>query len=98
MAGGREPYAPIPYFWSDQYEYTMQYVGHARGDDEVVLRGDVSKRSFIAFYVREGRVRAGFAIGRPKDIMAARRLIQSGKHLDPRQLADEKTDLRALAH
>ena len=97
MAGGREPYAPIPYFWSDQYEYTMQYVGHARGDDEIVLRGDLSKRSFTALYVREGRVRAGFAIGRPKDIMATRRLIQAGKQVDPKMLADEQTDLRALA-
>jgi 3-phenylpropionate/trans-cinnamate dioxygenase ferredoxin reductase subunit len=97
MAGGREPYAPIPYFWSDQYEYTMQYVGHARGDDEVILRGDLPKRSFTAFYLREGRVRAGFAIGRPKDIMATRRLIQTGKQVDPRVLADEQTDLKALA-
>jgi 3-phenylpropionate/trans-cinnamate dioxygenase ferredoxin reductase subunit len=97
MAGGREPYAPIPYFWSDQYEYTMQYVGHARGDDEIVLRGDLSKRSFIAFYVREGRVRAGFAIGKPKDIMATRRLIQAGKQVDRKMLADEQGDLRSLA-
>ena len=97
MAGGREPYAPIPYFWSDQYGYTLQYVGHARGDDEVVLRGDLRKRSFTAFYLQEGRVRAGFAIGRPKDIMATRRLIQIGNQVDPKVLADEQTDLRALA-
>jgi 3-phenylpropionate/trans-cinnamate dioxygenase ferredoxin reductase subunit len=55
------------------------------------------KRSFTAFYLREGRVRAGFAIGRPKDIMATRRLIQTGKQVDPRVLADEQTDLKALA-
>jgi 3-phenylpropionate/trans-cinnamate dioxygenase ferredoxin reductase subunit len=97
MAGAREPYAPIPYFWSDQYEHTMQYVGHASGEDEIVLRGDLLKRSFTAFYVREGRVRAGFAIGRPRDIMATRRLIQAGKQVDPKVLADEQTDLRALA-
>jgi 3-phenylpropionate/trans-cinnamate dioxygenase ferredoxin reductase subunit len=98
MAGGREPYISIPYFWSDQYEYTMQYVGHARGDDEIVLRGDPSKRSFTAFYLREGRIRAGFAIGRPRDIMATRRLIQADKQVDPKMLADEQSELRALAH
>jgi len=97
MAGGREPYTPIPYFWSDQYEHTMQYVGHASGEDGIILRGDLRNRSFTAFYVREGRVRAGFAIGRPRDIMAARRLIQAGKQVDPKLLADEQTDLRALA-
>jgi 3-phenylpropionate/trans-cinnamate dioxygenase ferredoxin reductase component len=97
MAGVREPYAPVLYFWSDQYEYTLQYVGHAGGDDEIVLRGDVSTRSFTAFYLREGRLRAAFAIGRPKDIMASRRLIQSGKRMAPSVLADEQTDLRALS-
>jgi len=97
MAGVREPYAPVLSFWSDQYEYTLQYVGHAGGDDEIVVRGDLSTRSFTAFYMREGRLRAAFAIGRPKDIMATRRLIQSGKQLDPGVLADEQTDLRALS-
>lgn len=97
MAGVREPYAPVLYFWSDQYEHTLQYVGHAGGDDEIVVRGNVSERSFTAFYLREGRLRAAFAIGRPKDIMATRRLIQSGKQVGPGTLADEQTDLRALS-
>lgn len=97
MAGVREAYAPVLYFWSDQYEHTLQYVGHAGGDDEIVVRGNVSKRSFTAFYLREGRLRAAFAIGRPKDIMATRRLIQSGRQVDPGTLADEQTDLRALS-
>jgi 3-phenylpropionate/trans-cinnamate dioxygenase ferredoxin reductase component len=96
MADGREPYAPVLYFWSDQYEYTLQYVGHAGGDDQIVVRGDPSTRSFTAFYLRQGRLRAAFAIGRPKDIMATRHLIQSCKSVESSVLANEKTDLRAL--
>jgi 3-phenylpropionate/trans-cinnamate dioxygenase ferredoxin reductase subunit len=97
MAGVREPYAPVLFFWSDQYEHTLQYVGHGGGEDEVVLRGDPSTRSFTAFYLRQGRLRAAFAIGRPKEIMAARRLIQSGRQVDPGVLADRQADLRALS-
>ena len=98
MAGMREAYAPVPYFWSDQYEYTLQYVGHGRDDDEIVVRGDVAKRSFTAFYVRDGRVRAAFAIGRPRDVMAARRIIRAARRVNPNLLSDEQTDLRALSH
>jgi len=97
MAGFREAYAPIPYFWSDQYEYTMQFVGSARGHDDIALRGDLLRYSFTAFYLREGRVRAAFSIGRPRDIMAARRLIRVADPVDSDILADERNDLRALA-
>lgn len=97
MAGVREAYAAVPFFWSDQYELTLQYVGHARGDDPVTVRGDIARRSFTALYLREDRVRAAFSIGRPREIMAARRLIQSGKQVAPAVLADEQRDLRALA-
>ena len=98
MAGIRESYAPVPYFWSDQYQHTLQYIGHTRGDEEIVVRGDIAGRSFTAFYVHDGRLRAAFAIGRPRDVMAARRFIQTAKRLDTKLLLDEQADLRALSH
>jgi 3-phenylpropionate/trans-cinnamate dioxygenase ferredoxin reductase component len=96
MAGRREPYAPVPYFWSDQYDLTLQFAGHAHGGDELVLRGDPAARSFSAFYLRDGRVRAALALNRPRDFMAARRLIQSGKAAVAAQLADEQVELKKL--
>jgi 3-phenylpropionate/trans-cinnamate dioxygenase ferredoxin reductase subunit len=96
MAGLREAYAPVPYFWSDQYELNFQYVGHARGDDPVLVRGDVSKRSFTAFYLRDARVRAALVVGRPRDLAAARRLIRAATPVDATVLADEGIDLRTL--
>src|SRR5207237_7999613 len=39
ILGQGAPYAPVNYFWSDQYDLSLQYVGHASGQDEVVLRG-----------------------------------------------------------
>lgn len=94
MAGKREPYAPVPYFWSDQYDVTLQYVGHAAGTDQVVLRGEPASRSFVAFYFRGDRLRAAFGIGRMREVMAAKRLI--GRPADREALADERADLRKM--
>ena len=51
-----------PYFYSDQYDVAMEYSGYAPDWDEVVFRGDVSSREFIAFYVKQGRVAAGMNV------------------------------------
>jgi 3-phenylpropionate/trans-cinnamate dioxygenase ferredoxin reductase subunit len=97
MLGQLEPYAPVPFFWSDQYDLTLQYVGHASGQDQVVFRGDVGSQKFLAFYVRHGRLRAALGINRFRDVNAARRLIRDQIAVTPEQLADELVDLRRLA-
>jgi 3-phenylpropionate/trans-cinnamate dioxygenase ferredoxin reductase subunit len=97
MLGRREPYAPVPYFWSDQYDLTLQYVGHASGRDEVIFRGDVASRKFLAFYLREGKLRAALGINRLRDVRAAQRLIRDQVPVTPAQLIDEQVDLRQLA-
>src|SRR5712692_7486000 len=96
MLGRGEPYAPVPFFWSDQYDLTLQYVGHASGQDETVLRGDVGSRKFLVFYLRDGRLRAALGINRHRDVSAARRIIRDGIEVTPRQLSDEQIDLRKL--
>ncbi len=97
ILGNAEPYAPVPFFWSDQYDLTLQYVGHATGEDEVVFRGDVATRKFLAFYLRHGRLVAALGINRFRDVSAARRLIRDGVPVTEEQLSDEQVDLRRLA-
>ncbi len=71
-----EPFAPVPYFWSDQYGLKIQYVGASRPDDEVVVvDGSTDERRFLAVYGRGGRVVAALAIGRPGLLMTYRSLI-----------------------
>lgn len=96
MLGKGEPYAPVPYFWSDQYDLTLQYVGHARGDDECVFRGDVGTRSFVAFYLRDGAIRAALGINRLREVNATKRLIRDRVPITAEQLADEGADLRRV--
>ena len=78
MLGKREPYIEIPWFWSDQYDLNLQYVGHARTWDRVVMRGDVASRKFSAFYMKDGKIRATLAVNRFKDIRPSRGLIGQG--------------------
>lgn len=96
MLGNPAPYAPIPYFWSDQYDIHFQYAGHIAGYDEVVFRGEVESNSWAAFYLREGDLRAVVVANRFRDFAAARRLLASGVPVTPEQLADEGVELKGL--
>ncbi len=97
MLGKKEPYGPVPYFWSDQYDINLQYVGHAATWDHVVLRGDVAGRTFSAFYLRDGRIAGALVVNRFKDLRPSRRLIEAMTPVPAEALADEATDLRKLA-
>lgn len=97
MLGKGEAYRPVPYFWSDQYDLTLQYVGHASGQDEVVFRGSSDPQKLLAFYLRDGRLRAAIGVNRFKDVTAVRRLMRNGVEVSREQLADEQVDLRKLA-
>ena len=89
MLGRREPFTRVPYFYSDQYDVGMEYSGYAPEWDEVVFRGDVEAREFIAFWVKDGRVAAGMnvniwdASGEISKLVLSRRVINPIKLADP---------------
>ena len=62
LAGAEEPYEAPPFFFSDQYDLGMEYVGHASADDELVVRGSLDDRAFRAFWTRDGRVVAAMHV------------------------------------
>jgi NADPH-dependent 2,4-dienoyl-CoA reductase/sulfur reductase-like enzyme len=52
-----EPYAPLPFFWSDQYDHRIQFLGRASSDDEVrVVAGSVESGKFLTLFGRDGRL------------------------------------------
>jgi 3-phenylpropionate/trans-cinnamate dioxygenase ferredoxin reductase subunit len=55
ITGAPEPYDAVPWFWSNQYDLTLQTVGHSIGHHDLVERGNPSARSFSAVYLRGGR-------------------------------------------
>jgi 3-phenylpropionate/trans-cinnamate dioxygenase ferredoxin reductase subunit len=63
MLGKRAEYDELPYFFTDQYDLGMEYVGHAPHYERVVFRGDVAKREFTAFWLDgDDRVLAGMNV------------------------------------
>ena len=64
MLGHDEPYVRQPYFFTDQYDLGMEYVGHVGpgGYDEVLVRGDIASRVVTALWVRGNVVLAGMHV------------------------------------
>ena len=97
MLGAAEPYDRLPYFYSDQYDLGMEYVGHATTWDEVVFRGDIQGRAFIAFYRHEQRVVAAISVNVWDAVEPLRALITSRAQPPVDALRDEATSLEDLA-
>jgi 3-phenylpropionate/trans-cinnamate dioxygenase ferredoxin reductase subunit len=97
MLGSGAPYERLPYFYSDQYDVSMESRGSAPVWDRVVVRGDLAARSFVMFWLLDGRVASAMnvnttGVGKPIDA-----LIRSGRPVDERALADPSTPLESPA-
>jgi 3-phenylpropionate/trans-cinnamate dioxygenase ferredoxin reductase subunit len=91
------PFDAIPYFFSDQYDLGMEYAGFGGDWAEVVIRGDLEGREFIAFWLDEGRVKAGMNVNVWDVTDHIQALIRSGAQVDRAALADPDTSLEGLA-
>jgi 3-phenylpropionate/trans-cinnamate dioxygenase ferredoxin reductase component len=93
ILGGDAPYERLPYFFTDQYDLGMEYVGSVGPDgyDDVVLRGDVDGRVFSAFWLKGGRVLAGMHANDWDMIDPIRGVV--GQEADRSRLADADVPL-----
>jgi 3-phenylpropionate/trans-cinnamate dioxygenase ferredoxin reductase subunit len=81
--GSAPAFAPVPYFWSDQYDVKIQFAGRAQAEDDVhVVHGSLEERRFVALYARDGRVTGALAFSRPRLLVAYRRLLLERPTLD----------------
>jgi 3-phenylpropionate/trans-cinnamate dioxygenase ferredoxin reductase subunit len=92
-----KPYDEVPWFWSDQYEHNLQYAGFHTEWDELVVRGSMEERNFVAFYRKDRRVLAAVAVNRGRDLRRSMPLIKAREPIDAARLCDLDVDLRALA-
>ncbi|HET9379349.1 MAG TPA: FAD-dependent oxidoreductase [Streptomyces sp.] len=88
-------YDPVPYFWSEQFGRFVQYAGHHTAADTVLWRGDPSGPAWTVCWLRDDRLVALLAVGRPRDLAQGKRLIGAGAAMDPRLLADPARPLKA---
>ena len=78
-----EPFAPVPYFWSDQYKTKIQFVGHVHHADDVrVVDGSPQEGKFLALYEHAGRLVGASGFSRPKLVLQCRRLIAERATVD----------------
>jgi 3-phenylpropionate/trans-cinnamate dioxygenase ferredoxin reductase subunit len=78
-----EPFASVPFVWSDQYDRKIQAAGRFGPDDDVHLcHGSTGERRFVALFGRGGRLVGALAMNRVRQLMGYRRMIQEGASFD----------------
>lgn len=96
MIGIRTRHDDPHWFWSDQYGQSLQYAGNVVRWDDIVVRGSVDDRDFVAFYLYEGRIVGAFGLNRGGDIMTVKSLLSERIAVARNVLADDDADLEEL--
>ena len=91
LAGRPLPEVTPSWFWTDQYDHTLQHAGRSAPDDDLVLRPD----PMAGFYLRDGVLTGVVTVDNGRDLRRAMKLL--GRRIDPALLADPATDLRTVA-
>ena len=100
LLGQPASYDKLPYFFSDQYDLGLEYLGHLPRDSEtrLVLRGDLGSREFVAFWLdSDSRIRAVLNVNVWDVVDAVRPLILQGSRVDPARLSDPTVAYSDLA-
>jgi 3-phenylpropionate/trans-cinnamate dioxygenase ferredoxin reductase component len=95
--GGTDRYTRLPYFFSDQYDLGMEYVGHSDPNDDVVVRGSLEDRQFVAFWHRNGIVTAAMNVNVWDVVDDLKAIISGGRPRDPARLGDPAIPLAELS-
>jgi len=88
LAGAGDRYDRVPYFFSDQFDLSLSYLGHVRDWDELVVRGsrEVDDPRFVAWYLRDGTPRAALIVNDRDAEDPVREVIRRGAPVDPGEL------------
>ncbi|MBT95027.1 MAG: FAD-dependent oxidoreductase [Acidimicrobiaceae bacterium] len=85
LHGGQsmDPYAPTPWFWTDQFDRKIQLAGRTRPTDEIkVITGSVEERRFATAYGRDGKLVGILGFNRPRHVMQYKQMISEGTSWD----------------
>ena len=98
MVGQPIKFRGVPVFWTMQFEFPLRYVGHAEQWDEIIVDGDLQKREFIAFYVKDHQVLAAATSQRDTETAAISELMRLNQMPDPEILRSSNFDLVRQLH
>lgn len=97
VAGEGAPFAEAPWFWSDQYDLNLQYAGAGLAWDRTVVRGEVGRPPFTAFFLHGDRLVGALGVDDGRTVGHVRRLLEARAEVTPDQLADRAVDLKRLS-
>ena len=98
MLGRDVSFAGVPFFWTQQFDLTLRYVGHAASWDEIVYEGDVRANDFLAFYIKDGRVLAAAGMNRDRELAAVEALMKLDRLPTRDQLKSGNVSVLDLLH
>jgi NADPH-dependent 2,4-dienoyl-CoA reductase/sulfur reductase-like enzyme len=92
LGGSLVPYAPVPYFWSDQYNHKIQFLGRAHPADEVrIVAGSVDEGAWLALYRSGDRLTAALGVSKVRALAPYRALLAGGCSWDEALAAAPKS-------
>jgi apoptosis-inducing factor 3 len=71
ILGLSDRFDAVPFFWSQHYQVSINYVGHAERWDRIEVDGDVEAKDCAVRFVRAGRVLAVATVGRDRESLEA---------------------------
>ena len=83
MLGNNVPYNSVPFFWTRQFGVSLQYVGHAKEWDWITILGSPADEGFIAYYVKDKRIRAVAGMNRGADMATVEGLMRENRMPSP---------------
>lgn len=96
IMGGRQAFTAVPFFWTTQFDATLNYVGHVNEWDTIIFRGDVEKQDFLAFYIKNDRIRAIAGMNRDSELAFFEEQLRLDRMLSPEQLNEPPVDGQSI--
>ncbi|MEU4455427.1 FAD-dependent oxidoreductase [Nocardioides sp. NPDC023903] len=97
VSGSSDRYRRVPYFWTHQLDLRIQTVGLGSNHDECVVLGERELDRFSVCRFRDGQLVAVESVNRPRDHMAARRILDEGRELSIAEARHPGFDLKEFA-
>jgi NADPH-dependent 2,4-dienoyl-CoA reductase/sulfur reductase-like enzyme len=96
ILGAAKPYAEVPWFWSDQFDWNLQIAGIPQAGDEVVQRGVLDRGPVVFFHLRDGKLAAAIGINSARDVRFGKEIIAVGGAVRAAELADASVSLASI--
>jgi NADPH-dependent 2,4-dienoyl-CoA reductase/sulfur reductase-like enzyme len=93
MLGQQQPYAEVPFFWTEQFDTYLYYVGYADKWEEIIWHGDPGARKFVGFFVKNNEVMAAAGCNYDQGMAYVGNLMRLGQMPKPEEIRSKRADL-----